>query len=46
VLRRLTIADVPAAEETFELLMGNDVAPRKQFIVDSAGALDRSRIDA
>ena len=46
VLRRLTIADVEGAEATFELLMGNDVAPRKQFIVDSAGALDRSRIDA
>ena len=45
VLRRLTIADVAGAEETFELLMGNDVAPRKQFIVDSAGALDLSRID-
>ncbi|MEP7055603.1 MAG: hypothetical protein ABI912_10190, partial [Actinomycetota bacterium] len=46
VLRRLTIKDVPGAEATFELLMGNDVAPRKQFIVDSAGDLDRSRIDA
>jgi len=46
VLRRLTIADVEGAEATFELLMGNDVAPRKQFIVDSAGDLDRSRIDA
>jgi DNA gyrase subunit B len=46
VLRRLTVSDVTAAESTFELLMGNDVAPRKQFIVDSAGSLDRSRIDA
>ena len=46
VLRRLTISDVAAAESTFELLMGNDVAPRKQFIVDSAGSLDPSRIDA
>jgi DNA gyrase subunit B len=45
VLRRLTIGDIAAAEATFELLMGNDVAPRKQFIVESAGALDRSRID-
>jgi hypothetical protein len=26
----------------FDLLMGNDVAPRKDFIIDSAAALDRS----
>jgi DNA gyrase subunit B len=45
-LRRITLAEVAAAEETFELLMGNDVAPRKEFIVESAHALDRSRIDA
>jgi DNA gyrase subunit B len=45
-LRRITMAEVAAAEETFELLMGNDVAPRKEFIVRSAHALDRSRIDA
>jgi hypothetical protein len=25
--------------------MGNDVAPRKDFIVDGAGRLDRERID-
>jgi DNA gyrase subunit B len=25
--------------------MGNDVAPRKEFIVDSAALLDRARID-
>jgi DNA gyrase subunit B len=45
VLRRLTLGAVEPAEATFELLMGNDVGPRKQFIVESAGALDRSRID-
>ena len=33
-------------ERVFELLMGNDVAPRKDFIVDSAAGLDRERIDA
>jgi DNA gyrase subunit B len=44
-LRRITMAEVAAAEQTFELLMGNDVAPRKEFIVRSAHALDRSRID-
>jgi len=26
--------------------MGNDVAPRKDFIIDAAAALDRARIDA
>ena len=30
----------------FDLLMGNDVAPRKEFIVDGAATLDRTRIDA
>jgi DNA gyrase subunit B len=30
----------------FDLLMGNDVAPRKDFIIDSAATLDRDRIDA
>jgi DNA gyrase subunit B len=45
-LRRITISDVTAAEEVFELLMGNDVAPRKEFIVDSAASVDRERIDA
>ncbi len=32
-LRRITIDDAAAAEAVFELLMGNDVAPRKEFIV-------------
>ena len=30
----------------FDLLMGNDVAPRKEFIIDGADGLDRERIDA
>jgi DNA gyrase subunit B len=45
-LRRINVGDLDAAEKVFDLLMGNDVAPRKQFIVDSAALLDRSRIDA
>jgi DNA gyrase subunit B len=45
-LRRITIADVEAADGVFELLMGNDVAPRKEFIVESAASVDRERIDA
>ncbi|TXR51767.1 DNA gyrase/topoisomerase IV subunit B [Quadrisphaera setariae] len=45
-LRRVGIADAAAAERVFELLMGNDVAPRKDFIVEGATGLDADRIDA
>ncbi|HEX5568582.1 MAG TPA: DNA topoisomerase IV subunit B [Streptomyces sp.] len=45
-LRRINISDLEAAERTFDLLMGNEVAPRKEFITTSAATLDRSRIDA
>ena len=45
-LRRINLGDLEQAEKIFDLLMGNDVAPRKEFIVDSAATLDRSRIDA
>jgi DNA gyrase subunit B len=44
-LRRVNIRDAEAAERVFELLMGNDVAPRKDFIVEGAAALDADRID-
>ncbi|GAB77612.1 DNA topoisomerase IV subunit B [Austwickia chelonae] len=44
-LRRVTLADAEAAERVFDLLMGSDVAPRKDFIVDRAHSLDRERID-
>ncbi|MEY3704645.1 MAG: hypothetical protein RLY29_17 [Actinomycetota bacterium] len=43
-LRRITIKDGADAEKIFELLMGNEVAPRKDFI--SAADIDRERIDA
>ena len=45
-LRRVRVEDAQAASHVFELLMGNDVAPRKEFIVDNAADLDRERIDA
>ena len=45
-LRRVTVPDAEAAERVFELLMGSEVAPRKDFIVEGADALDRERIDA
>ena len=43
-LRRITISDTAAAESVFELLMGNEVAPRKEFI--SSADISRERIDA
>jgi DNA gyrase subunit B len=45
-LRRITMGEVDAAAEVFDLLMGSDVAPRKEFIVEGAATLDRTRIDA
>ncbi|WP_165989605.1 type IIA DNA topoisomerase subunit B [Streptomyces sp. YIM 98790] len=44
-LRRITIGDLEAAEQVFSLLMGNEVAPRREFIASSAATLDRARID-
>ncbi len=49
MLRRVRIEDAEAAEaagRTFELLMGNEVAPRREFIIDSSARLERDRIDA
>ena len=45
-LRRVRVADGEAAEKVFELLMGSDVAPRKDFLVTEAAQLDKDRIDA
>ena len=45
-LRRITVDDAAEAEGTFEILMGNEVAPRKQFIVEGAYRLDAEQIDA
>ena len=45
-LRRVRMEDAHAASQVFELLMGNEVAPRKEFIIDNADDLDRDRIDA
>ncbi|MFC5678937.1 DNA gyrase/topoisomerase IV subunit B [Aeromicrobium endophyticum] len=45
-LRRLTVDDGEAAAEVFELLMGNEVPPRKEFIVQGAYEIDADKIDA
>jgi DNA gyrase subunit B len=44
-LRRIKISDAAAATEMFSLLMGTDVAPRREFIVTGATELDPTRID-
>ena len=44
-LRRITVDDAEVADSVFELLMGNDVAPRKEFIVQGAYELDPDAID-
>ncbi|MGH3270416.1 MAG: DNA gyrase/topoisomerase IV subunit B [Trebonia sp.] len=45
ILRRIRIEDARAAMDVFNLLMGTDVAPRREFIVGGASELDLSRID-
>ncbi|WP_431030577.1 DNA gyrase/topoisomerase IV subunit B [Plantibacter sp. RU18] len=44
-LRRVRVQDAESAGRIFELLMGNDVAPRKEFIVESSDRLSRESID-
>jgi DNA gyrase subunit B len=44
-LRRIRIEDAAAASGIFDLLMGSEVAPRRDFIVGGANELDPSRID-
>jgi DNA gyrase subunit B len=44
-LRRIMIEDATVAGEMFSLLMGSEVAPRRDFIVGGAAELDPSRID-
>ncbi len=46
MLRRVTLGDIEGAEDSFELLMGNDVSPRRDFIVAGASRVDRDAIDA
>ena len=45
MLRRVRVSDAENASRVFELLMGNDVAPRKDFITQGSG-LASERIDA
>jgi DNA gyrase subunit B len=45
-LRRIRVEDAHTASKVFDLLMGSDVAPRKEFIVAGSAELNRDRIDA
>ena len=44
-LRRINLGDIDLAEHSLELLMGNEVAPRREFIINSAGRVDRAALD-
>ena len=44
-LRRINPGDVEGAERALELLMGNEVAPRREFIVASAARVHRELLD-
>ncbi|KTS09546.1 DNA topoisomerase IV subunit B [Microbacterium testaceum] len=45
MLRRVQVEHIEQAAEVFDLLMGSDVAPRREFIIDSSDRLARERID-
>jgi DNA gyrase subunit B len=45
-VRRITLDDVEAAERVLELLMGEKVEPRRNWLIDSADRVDRDAIDA
>ncbi|WP_017558539.1 DNA gyrase/topoisomerase IV subunit B [Nocardiopsis baichengensis] len=45
-LRRIRVEHAEEAAKVFDLLMGNEVAPRRKFIADGAQELNPERIDA
>jgi DNA gyrase subunit B len=45
-LRRITPQSAQSASEFLELLMGDEVAPRRDFIVKHSPKIDYSKIDA
>ncbi len=44
-VRRITLDDAEAAETALELLMGEKVEPRRNWLVESAARVDQSAID-
>ncbi|WEV73488.1 DNA topoisomerase IV subunit B [Bifidobacterium sp. ESL0798] len=45
MLRRISMEEAEDASSIFTLLMGDEVPPRRQFIVDNADDFDRTKID-
>jgi DNA gyrase subunit B len=45
-VRRITFDDVERAEATLDLLMGERVEPRKNWLIEAAGRIDQETIDA
>jgi DNA gyrase subunit B len=45
-VRRITLDDAERAEATLELLMGERVEPRKNWLIESSGRIDQETIDA
>jgi DNA gyrase subunit B len=45
-VRRITMNDAQKAEEVLELLMGERVEPRKNWLIESSGRIDEETIDA
>jgi DNA gyrase subunit B len=46
MLRRVRMTDAESASAIFDLLMGGEVPPRREFLVENADSFDRERIDA
>jgi DNA gyrase subunit B len=45
-LRRMSVTDAEQAGAAFDPCMGEDVAPRRAFIIDEGGLLNEGLIDA
>jgi DNA gyrase subunit B len=45
-VRRITMGDADAAQKVLDLLMGEKVEPRRNWLIDSAGRVDQETIDA
>ena len=41
----MTVEDAAEADRIFSVLMGNNIAPRKQFISEHAEGLDWDKLD-
>ena len=44
-LKQVTVEDAAEADRIFSVLMGNHIAPRKQFIAEHAETLDWDMLD-